>query len=91
MRDVVKHLKCSRRLADLRFRELQGRSILDAITERRLDEVKRRLSGTREKMDFIAVSCGYANPNYLKNLFRKRFAMSMGEFRRTASGMAPAR
>ena len=85
VRDVVKHLKCSRRLADLRFRELQGRSILDAITERRLDEVKRLLSGTKEKMDAIASSCGYQNPNYLKNLFRKRFGMSMRKFRGTAS------
>lgn len=79
--DVVKHLKCSRRLADLRFRELQGRSILAAITERRLDEVKRRLAGTREKMDFIASECGYGNSTYLKNLFKKKFGMSMREWR----------
>ena len=84
--DVVRHLKCSRRLADLRFRELQKRSILQAITERRLDEVKRRLRETREKMDSIAAACGYSNPNYLKNLFKKRFAMSMGAFRRAAKG-----
>lgn len=82
--DVVKHLKCSRRLADLRFRELQGRSMLEAITERRLEEVKRRLSGTKEKMDAIAVSCGYENPNYLKNLFKRKFGMSMREFRDSA-------
>lgn len=80
--DVVRHLKCSRRLADLRFRELQGRSILDAITERRLDEVKRLLAGTKEKIDTIAAICGYTNPNYLKNLFKKRFGMSMREFRK---------
>lgn len=79
--DVVRHLKCSRRLADLRFRELQGRTILDAITERRLNEVKRRLSTTREKMDAIAAACGYANPTYLKNLFKKRYAMTMRDFR----------
>jgi len=79
--DVVRHIRCSRRLADLRFRELQGRSILEAITERRLDEVKRRLAGTREKMDAIASACGYENPTYLKNLFKKRFGMSMSEWR----------
>ena len=88
VRDVVKHLKCSRRLADLRFRELQGRSILDAITERRLDEVKRLLVGTRDKMDAIASACGYRNPTYLKNLFKKKFGMSMRDFRASARGMA---
>ena len=79
--DVVRHLKCSRRLADLRFRELHGRSILETITEKRLGEVKRRLAGTKEKIDSIALACGYANPNYLKNLFRKKFGMSMRDFR----------
>ena len=79
--DVVRHLKCSRRLADLRFRELHGRSILETITDRRLDEVKRRLAGTKEKIDSIALACGYSNPNYLKNLFRKKFGMSMRDFR----------
>ena len=88
VRDVVKHLKCSRRLADLRFRELQGRSILDAITERRLDEVKRLLAGTRDKMDTIASACGYKNPTYLKNLFKKHCKMSMSDFRASASGPA---
>ena len=82
VKDVVRHLKCSRRLADLRFRELQGRSILEAITERRLDEVKRLLAGTRSTIDSIAASCGYGSPGYLKNLFKKRFGMSMREFRK---------
>ncbi len=81
--DVVRHLKCSRRLADLRFRELQKRSILQAITERRLEEVRRRLAETKEKMDVIASACGYAYTNYLKNLFKRRFAMSMSDFRRS--------
>ena len=82
--DVVKHLKCSRRLADLRFRELQNKSILQAITERRLDEVKRRLRETNEKIDSIAAACGYSNPNYLKNLFKRSFSMSMSAFRKAA-------
>ena len=86
--EVVRHLGCSRRLADLRFRELQGRSILAAITERRLDEVKRRLLTTRDTMDTIASHCGYSNPNYLKNLFKKKFHMTMSEFRRLGARSA---
>ena len=86
VRDVVSHLKCSRRLADLRFRELQGRTILQAITERKLDEVRRLLLTTNDRIDEIAVTCGYSNPIYLKNLFKKRFGMSMSEFRRQGRG-----
>ena len=84
--DVVRHLGCSRRLADLRFRELQGTSIGEAITSCRLDEVRRLLVTTREPIDAIALSCGYENPNYLKNLFRKRFGMTMRDYRRSDRG-----
>lgn len=79
--DVVRHLGCSRRLADLRFRELQGTSIGEAIITQRLDEVRRLLVTTREPIDSIGVSCGYENPNYLKNLFKKRFGMTMRDYR----------
>ena len=80
--DVVAHLRVSRRLADLRFRELQRTSIGEEITRIRLAEVQRLLRSTKEPIDSIAIQCGYANPNYLKNLFRKRFSMSMRDFRK---------
>jgi len=88
VKDVVRHLNCSRRLADLRFKELQGRTILQTITERRLDEVKRRLVQTREKIDIIAGDCGYENPNHLKYLFKRRFGCSMRDFRKSAASDA---
>ena len=79
--DVSRHLKVSRRLADLRFRELQGTTIGETIISLRLAEVKRLLRSTKEPIDSIAALCGYSNPNYLKNLFKRRFAMSMRDFR----------
>ena len=79
--DVAAHLHVSRRLADLRFRELQGTTIGETIISERLMEVKRLLRETKDPIDAIAVRCGYENPNYLKNLFKRRFAMTMREFR----------
>ena len=79
--DVANHLHISRRLADLRFRELQGTTIGETIISARLEEVKRLLRETKEPIDAIAARCGYENPNYLKNLFKRRFAMPMREFR----------
>lgn len=83
--DVAKHLNVSRRLLDLRFRELQATTIGETIIQTRLDEVKHRLRTTGESIESIALACGYENPNYLKNLFRKRYAMSMREFRRRSA------
>lgn len=79
--DVATHLHVSRRLANLRFRELQGTTIGETIITERLTEVKRLLRETKDPIDAIAIRCGYENPNYLKNLFKRRFAMTMREFR----------
>ena len=84
--DVVEHLGCSRRLADLRFRELQGTSIGEAIISQRLESVRQMLATTTLPIDTVATTCGYANPNYLKNLFKKRFGMSMRDFRKSGNG-----
>ena len=80
--DVARHLKISRSLLDLRFRELQHTSIGEEITRVRLAEVQRLLRTTNDPIDAIAAKCGYENPNYLKNLFRKRFSMTMRDFRK---------
>ena len=79
--DVVARLHVSRSLADLRFREVTGTSILEAILARRLDEVKRLLRETNLRISEIAARCGYRDANYLKNLFKKRTGMSMREWR----------
>jgi len=49
-----------------------------------LEEVKRLLRTTKDPIDEIAAAYGYPNPNDLKNLFRRCFAMTMRDFRRQA-------
>lgn len=80
--DVACHLKVSRRLADLRFRQLQGRSILEAIRQCRLEEVRRLLVDTDLPIGVIGERCGYPNENYLKNLFKARFGLTMRDYRK---------
>ena len=80
--DVARHLGCSRRLADLRFRELMGTTIGEAILTARLDEAKRLLAETKESVKEVAARCGYENANSLKNIFKRRFGMSMRDWRR---------
>ena len=80
--DVVQHLRVSRRLADLRFRQLQGRTIHDAISEIRIEKVKDLLRTTDESIDDIAYRCGYPNANYLRNLFKRLYGTSMRDYRK---------
>ena len=80
-RDVAKQFHVSRRLLDLRFRQQTGTSIQKYIIWKRLSEVRRLLSESSLPISEIAVRCGYPDSNYLKNLFKRRFAMSMRNYR----------
>ena len=79
--DVIRHLKVSRSLAELRFRELQRQTIHDAIATARLEEVRRRLATTHDTIEQISSDCGWQSANSLKNLFKRRFGTSMRDYR----------
>jgi LacI family transcriptional regulator len=83
VRDVVAHLKCSRRLADLRFRELQGMSILEAIRKVQMDEVCRLLRTTNLSVAAIAAQTGFASAKHLPERFKAAYGCSMGAYRTT--------
>ena len=80
--DVARHLGVSRRLADLRFRQLQGRSVLEAIQEVRLERVTALLRTTTLEIGTIGGLCGYQTENYLKQRFKKAFGLTMRDYRK---------
>lgn len=86
--DVVAHLRVSRSLLDLRFRQVRGECVMDAILATRLNAVKHALKTTDRKILAIGRECGFGNPDYLKRLFKKRFGVSMQEWRLTAAKTA---
>ena len=79
--DVAAHLGISRPLLDLRFRETQKTSVGRLITETKLSEVARKLRETKLSIAAIQESCGFKNANALKNLFKRRYKMSMRDYR----------
>jgi len=81
--DVVKHLKVSRRLAELRFRQAVGHSIHDELQNARLAQVRRLLQETDLSIAEITEHCGYESESYLGLVFRKQYAMTMRQFRKT--------
>ena len=79
--DVARRFKVSRSLLELRFRELQGESVYEAMLRVRLEEVKRRLRNTNDPISAITVACGWENPTPPKILFKRRFGISMRDYR----------
>lgn len=82
--DVVALMGCSRRLAEMRFHNVTGKTIRDAIAEIRMERVLVLLRGGDTPIQAIAKSCGYNSDTALRIAFRKRFGMSMRDYRTQA-------
>lgn len=81
-RDVLAHYSCSRRMAELRFREATGRSIMEEIHAVRLDRAMIAMrSNPNQDLAALADICGFSNPNSLRKLFRSKTGMSMSAWR----------
>ena len=83
--DVSRRFKVSRSLLEMRFRELQNESVYEAMLRVRLEEVKRRLRQTKDPISEITAACGWENPIPPKALFKRRFGISMREYRNGVS------
>lgn len=83
--DVVRHLHVSRRLADLRFREITGTTMLQAIHAARLGHVAMLLRSSSRRIQDIAAACDFANLQQLANVFRRQYGCSMTQYRKLSS------
>ena len=82
--EVARRFKVSRSLLELRFRELQNESVYEAMLRIRLEEVKRLLRQTDDPISEITSACGWENPIPPKALFKRRFGISMRDYRATS-------
>ena len=80
--DVVATFKCSRRMAEIRFRQIAGRSILDEIQAVRLDKAKELLKDSSLDISAIANFCGFKASNALWKFFRQETKLSPTEWRK---------
>lgn len=79
--DVAAAMGLGRRQAERLFRNV-GKSIRGELEAARLAYVKTLLSSTDMTLERIAAECGFSTGIYLSGLFRKRFGVSPGAWRR---------
>lgn len=79
---IADMLGISRRLLDLRYRQINGISVHEAIENARMERAKSLLATTRLSHREIARSCGYSSEAYMEHVFVKRFGKTMREYRR---------
>ena len=81
--DVIDYLGVSRRLAFLRFAQLHHESIGAAINTRRLTAAVNALQSSSLPIRDIARTCGFAKSDTFERLFKRRYGISVGEWRAT--------
>ena len=81
VRDVVSHIRVSRRLAELRFRELLNRGIRETIMDARLKHLSRRLRISHDPVSAICRQCGFTNVPYVSTAFKRKFGRTMNAYR----------
>lgn len=84
-RDLVARFPMSRRNFERRFREAMGHGVLDEILHARLEKVCTLLAHTDTPIGAISDFCGFRSYWTLDDLFRSRFGMGMGEWRKKNS------
>ncbi len=85
-RDVVSHLRVSRRLATLRFREVYRKSMLEVILDIRLAEARQLLTKTDIPISEVAVKSGFRDSAAFRAIFTRRTGMPPRAFRRKTRG-----
>ena len=81
--DVVKKIGSSRRFAEIHFKTVVGRTILEEIQRVRLERVCSMLSDTTLSINEITTLCDFASECYLAQLFKKHFGRTMSDYRAT--------
>ena len=80
---VARHLGVSRRLLDMRFRQVDGRSINEAIIETRMERAKRMLAESDMPISEIANTCAFRHVSYFTRLFKLRHGSSPAAWRKS--------
>ena len=88
-RAVLAEMGCSRRLAEMRFREVTGHSILDEITDVRLTHARMLLRDPRKTVEMVASCCGYNSPVALRKAFLSHTGETLSAWRERQKGKSP--
>ena len=77
-------LKVSRRYLEIRFKQVKGEGIAEAIRRRKLEEVCRMLKETDLPIGEIATRCGFPVQTHLNAIFRRNYETTLRAYRQSS-------
>jgi LacI family transcriptional regulator len=79
---VLQHVPLSRRKLEYQFVEATGTTPHEMIARVRMERVRRLLQETDLSLEQIANCCGFEHPEYMHVVFKRRYHITPGQFRR---------
>ena len=66
-----------------KFHQVTGMGMKEYLTYVRLSNAEKELLSTRHSVTQVAMDCGFSNPNYFKDAFKKTYGMSPKAYRKS--------
>lgn len=85
--DIAEHCSISRSTLERRMKSAIQRAPQQQIRHMQLARVCELLMESQQPFSAIASLCGFEHPEYMHVAFKRKFAMTPGEFRRANSGV----
>jgi AraC-like DNA-binding protein len=82
---VAEKLNVSRRLLEMRFRDVLGTGVSEELRRVRLESVCRQLRSTNLSIGEISAKSGFSSSSHLNALFRKTYGMTMRDWRNSGT------
>ena len=70
-KEITAGFPCSRRNAEIRFRQATGHSILEELTKARMQIARKLLKQTNLPVSAVAEQCGYSSLAHFRDAFRR--------------------
>jgi two-component system response regulator YesN len=87
LNELAKYANVSPSYLSAMFKKAEGISIIDCITNIRIDNACTLLQTTSLTLKEISQKCGYANQYYFSTAFKKKIGMSPSAYRDNASSL----
>lgn len=78
---IADELNISRRLLDLRYRQIRGMTVRESIIQARIRRAKHLLAYSGHSLGTICRMCGYRAESYLGKIFQEQVGLTMSDYR----------
>ncbi len=79
--DIAHTCMCSQSTVAHLFKKQTGKTVIEFLTELRINQSKKLLKTTDMSISDIALMCGFSNINYFPTIFKKKTGLTPSEYR----------